>query len=121
MKIYLAGKWEERDILLCYAKLLELAGHTITWPWFTPHIEIGLSHSDIAERDTQGIRDADMCIFIFERDLPYNGAMTELGMAIALEKEIIVVGSGGGTNLFLKHPYVEHVDTFIDTFPGAWL
>jgi nucleoside 2-deoxyribosyltransferase len=112
LKIYLAGKWEENKIISEYAAELRSLAHEITIPWFEWHVGPEISQKQGAMEDTQGVRMADCCIFIFEKDLNYRGAYTELGMAIALGKRIIVVGHAGDRNIFLHYPLVEQVETW---------
>lgn len=111
-RIYLAGKWQEAELVRRYATELRILGYYITMPWFECHVG---PHEDLpwsAVEDERGVRQADTCIFIFERELSYSGAMSELGMALALNKRVIVVGNGGHKNIFTHHPLVEHVNTF---------
>jgi len=112
-RVYLAGKWQEAELVRKYAIELRILGYHITMPWFELHVAPAVE--DIpwsAVEDERGVRDSDTCIFIFERELPYSGAMTELGIALALGKRIIIVGQGGTRNIFTHHPLVEHVDSW---------
>jgi nucleoside 2-deoxyribosyltransferase len=111
VKIYIAGKWEELHLIDEYAKRLEAIGHTITLPWFRTHLG-KVEFSIAAAEDVKGVGDADTCIFIFERMLPYKGAFVELGIAIALKKRIILVGSGGDGCIFTHLTSIERVPTF---------
>jgi hypothetical protein len=112
MKIYLAGKWEEREKIASYAKVLEERGHSITFPWFTAHFD-GSPLDQSAVDDARGVCAAEACIFIFENKLPYSGAMTELGMALGRTR-ILIVGNGGDSNVFthLPSPMIQRVETF---------
>lgn len=119
MKIYIAGKWEEHKLIAEYAKELENRGHTITFPWFTKHLgETPLSVA--ATEDLQGVLDADVCIFVFERMLPYSGAMSELGVALGTGKEIYIIGDGGDRNVFTHHPRVKRAQSFIELLEEQW-
>lgn len=112
-RIYIAGKWQEAELVRRYATELRILGYYITMPWFECHVGPGIENITwSAVEDERGVRQADTCIFIFERELAYSGAMSELGIALALGKRIIVVGSGGNKNIFTHHPLVEHVNTF---------
>lgn len=111
MKIYIAGKWEEHALIGTYAQRLEAAGHTITLPWFRLHL-VNVDLPKAAAEDVQGVADATTCIFIFERVLPYKGAMTELGLAIAQGKRIIIVGTGGDSCIFAHLRGIQRVSTF---------
>jgi nucleoside 2-deoxyribosyltransferase len=111
MKIYLAGKWEERERIGEYAKRLESTGHTITWRWFDHEIP-GAVPEQCAVLDKWGVEHADVCIYIFEREKAYKGTYTELGMAIAFNKRMILVGNAADRNVFAHYPLVERVKTF---------
>lgn len=121
-RIYLAGKWEEHLTIKGYADQLRALGHSITCPWFELHVgpDVDLVQGSID--DYNGVKAADMVVFVFEKELPYSGAMSELGIALALEKTIIVIGSGGNRNIFVHHPAVHHVkdwQEFYDRIKGA--
>ena len=112
-RIYLAGKWQEAELIRKYAIELRILGYYITMPWFELHVAPAVEDlAWSAVEDERGVRNADVCIFIFERELAYSGAMTELGIALALNKRIIIVGAGGSKNIFTNHPLVEHRDTW---------
>lgn len=111
MKIYIAGKWEEHEIIAEYAARLEDRRHEITFAWFRLHLG-GVPLSDAAAEDVEGVLQADTCVFVFERQLHYKGAFAELGLAIASNKRIILVGSGGDSCVFAHLSTVERVETF---------
>jgi len=111
VKIYIAGKWETHEHIKTYADKLRALGHTITFPWFERHL--GDTPLPVAAmEDTRGVRESEVCIFVFQWVLPYSGAMSELGMAIALDKRVIIIGHGGDNNVFTNFPLVEHVESF---------
>jgi nucleoside 2-deoxyribosyltransferase len=118
MRIYIAGKWDERNLVAGYAKQLVANGFEITWPWYEREPP-GTTAAVAAEFDVRGVRRADTCLFIFERELAYKGALVELGMAIALDKRILVVGKGGDSCIFAHHPVVEHTSSFEEAL--SWL
>jgi hypothetical protein len=111
VRIYIAGKFEEHSTIAKYAERLCAAGHEITFPWFLRHL--GTTPLDqAAQEDLAGVRAADPCIFIFERPLAYAGSFAELGMAIALDKRVILVGDEGDRCVFAHLPQVTHVANF---------
>ena len=113
MKVYLAGKWQEAATIKQYADELRSLGHTITMPWFECHVAPAVEElRQSAIEDFNGVCDADIAIFIFEKKLPYAGAYTELGIALASGCEVVIVGSGGNSNIFTSMPEVEKVDTW---------
>jgi len=109
MKIYLAGKWEEHELIKTYADRLRAVGHTITLPWFEMHLG-STPFPQAAREDVQGVLDADACVFIFERELAYAGALVELGIAIGTNKAILIVGPAMTRCVFTS--IIERVDTF---------
>lgn len=111
MKIYIAGKWEEHHVIDEYATKLEARGHVITLAWFRLHLK-DVKFSQAAAEDVKGVAESHACVFIFERVLPYKGAFAELGMAIAWDKRIIIVGDGGDSCVFTHLLEVERVSTF---------
>jgi nucleoside 2-deoxyribosyltransferase len=108
MKIYLAGKWQDRKRIAQLSKDLIELGHSITWPWFIKESRNSVG-SLCAIRDIRGVREADTCIFLF--DVPIarkgKGTFSELGMAIALNKRVIVVGKHGDKCVFMDYPLNE--------------
>ena len=111
-KIYLAGKWEEYEKIHGYADDLRTRGFEITCPWFERHVGENINLAEGALDDERGVVAADYCIFIFENNLPYSGAMTELGIAIALKKHIFIVGKGGDRNIFTHLPRLRKHSSF---------
>lgn len=113
-QVYIAGKFEEAPQIAAYAKRLESAGHFITVKRFK---EQNVSLESQAIGDLAGVILADTCIFILEKPLAYSGTMTELGIAVARGKKVIVVGHGAdGKNVFLHLPpqCITRVETFED-------
>ena len=115
MKVYIAGKYEERELIKKYADQLRAEGHTITKAWFErPDMDL----SEEAIEDVIGVVSADVCIFVFEHDLPYSGALTEFGMALVGYRDhfplVIVVGHACDRNIFMHIPCVKKVETFKD-------
>lgn len=115
MNIYLAGKWEEAPVIQVYAKELRALGHTILAPWFERPTVGPTADTTLREEayvDVEGIALADAAIFIFEKQLPYSGALTEFGIAIACGVKLIVVGHGADRNIFMHLDEVEKVEDF---------
>jgi len=118
MKVYLASKWEEHNHVKKYADQLRSLGHEISFPWFERHLG-GTPLSLCADDDFKGVAEADVCIFIFEKELPYSGAMTELGLALAWDIPVLIVGEGGKRNVFTHHTLVRHLSSFEEAI--QWL
>lgn len=120
MRIYLGARFLRRDELRLYAHKLTKLGYTITSRWLggshqmTPYSEI--ENQQYAEEDVDDLNSADMCIFFMEQPRELNdsrgGRHVELGMAIALNKYIVLIGPR--ENVFCYLPQIEHYDTFED-------
>ena len=86
-KIYIAGKWSEKEKL--QKKILDLIaqGHTITHDWTRFESDPNNSFQSMADHDVNGVINADIYIGIMDDDqYPYRGTFTELGVALATQK-----------------------------------
>ena len=88
MKIYVASEAENRDEAKDAMRLLFLHRHQITRDWTTCYGR----NVENAEGDLQGVTDCDVFIGLFTKDLPYRGALVELGAALALKKQVFIIG-----------------------------
>jgi nucleoside 2-deoxyribosyltransferase len=125
MKFYLAGKYDDRAHLHEYIKELEVFGYTVTHDWtiVDPTIEDAEAR---AEKDIDGVAAADWVICVMtDPKYPYRGTCTELGAAIALKKNIIIVNpdpkADHATSVFYRHHRVKHLNTWEEArdFLGA--
>jgi len=127
MKVYVAGKFTDKEKIRGYMDELEKLGHTITHDWtsFKPTYDEddlfmgdenqGEDMEQSAIHNIQGIRDADAVVCIMEdKKYAYRGTFTELGCAIGLKKEIILMCPEPDaicrTNCFFHHPDITRVD-----------
>lgn len=118
MKIYIATKFENQQNFHELAEKLRARGHTITHDWTTESCE-GMDGAErfhytqqCAIKDVQGVAAADAVVVITHPKL--SGALTELGVAIGLNKRIVIVNPWNPEapyNIFYHLPYVEHVKT----------
>jgi len=86
-KIYIAGKWSEKEKL--QKKMLELIAlnHTITHDWTRFEADPNNSFQSMADHDVNGVIEADIYIGIMDDDkYAYRGTFTELGVALATQK-----------------------------------
>ena len=106
MKIYVAGKYEEKKAVREVISAVEQAGHEITLDWTNDPSE-GV---DAAIADLQAVEKADALIII-----PHprsKGAYTELGAALALRKQVFILQKEPLTEdqcVFLFHPLAMQV------------
>ena len=119
MKIYCAGKWKEREKVKSIMDMFEARGHTITCDW-TKHIApenidkdhdwAQNGHKTYAEEDLEGVRNCDVLVaYIPDPDICYKGAWVEVGIALGLDKKVIIIGKGIAT-VFLGLPNIVVVD-----------
>ena len=114
---YIAGKWQERDRVKEVYRTLRSMGHKITCNW-TDHEE---PKEDILEwnrkyafDDILGVKKCDIFLMILEKDYNYKGAWVEMGMAIAYNKPIAIIGHAGDSCLFTNLPAVKVFDDLLD-------
>jgi len=104
MKFYLASSFALKDTVQDVAEILENLGHSVTvkW-WLKDYKKILLSDDDwydhpdvgrISQRNFEGIRSADVFLFIADKSAPrkFNGANIEFGYAYALRKPCFAIG-----------------------------
>lgn len=105
MKVYVAGKWEEKERVREVQEQLRAAGHTITHDWTSE--PLGAVPLECALLDKEGVLSADAYVGVFEKDLPYKGAMSELGIAIARGIPCYILGTYCDRNIFMALPEIH--------------
>lgn len=116
MKLYVAGKWEERARVNRFIHAARLRGHTITHNW-TQESDEGLTGKErqtylrsCAEDDRRG---ANSCEVLVLFDHPEGrGLFVEFGLALAQRKPVVVIGApdlGPKCCIFYLLPNVVHV------------
>ena len=96
MKIYLAARYERRAEMAGYGAELEAMGHEITSRWISGSHDPMIRWARFAEEDIEDITRAD-AVVSFTENLSHGlsgrgGRHVEFGVAIALGKQLIVVG-----------------------------
>lgn len=138
MNIYIAGGWNEIPLIRTWMQSCIAAGFEITEDW-TKDEARGISNDDltheqrreIAKRDYQGIKDADVFWFIVPEYRGGRSAFTEFGIALARAAELIerdslddftrpfyvfVSGKEAKASIFTELPWVFRYDTHEETF-----
>ena len=114
MRIYISGKWEERELVKQIYRRLEKAGHTITCDW-TNHTEEDDGYpTQYAEDDIEGVRTADLFIGLFLTDHSYKGALVELGVALGRPVPVYIIGHAIDSCLFADALGVTKFETIDD-------
>jgi hypothetical protein len=117
--VYAASKFENKEIIRVVHDELRRRGHTVTSDWTTEDAtgmagEVLESYMrECADKAVDGVCAAEVLLLI---DHPAcKGAYSELGIAIGLDKKIIVVGGVPGRhgfqNVMMHLPEVTHLAT----------
>ncbi|KKK73067.1 hypothetical protein LCGC14_2897530 [marine sediment metagenome] len=111
MKIYVAGKWEERKDVKFLQRQLILLGHEITKDWTVDEEgEAGYPVINVVE-DMWGVKSTDIYVGLFLNNHNYKGALVELGGALASRKPCYIIGHAMDSCIFIRHPLVRQVAT----------
>jgi len=119
MKIYVAGKFEEKEVVLDIYKRIEELGHEVSYNWTThedyePYEENQETAAQYATNELEAIVQSDVLIYLaHERGttLPM-----EFGAALAMAKikgapKIYVVGTWNTKSPWFFNPLVQRVDS----------
>lgn len=122
LKLYIAAPWIDREKMEDITKLFENKGHTITHKWWIqeggPAYEGAGRESELrsyALKDFEGVANSDVVVVM--NTSKSEGKATEQGIALALNKPIIIVGERGKESKNVFH-YLENY-TWIPTIDQA--
>ena len=131
MKVYVTGKYTDKKKIREYMDIIEKLGHTITHDW-TSYVPVltddelfmgDVGHGKNSEKSSvsniNGISDSDFVVLIMEdKNYHYNETFAELGCALALKKEIVIMcpepDATCRTNCFFWHTEISRVDHWTD-------
>jgi hypothetical protein len=120
VRIYVAGKWSEKELIRGYMSQLIKLGHKITHDWTSYESNTANTKADMAFKDVQGVAFADV-IVMDDPKYAYRGSFTELGAALGLLKDVYIIcpdkDSECRTNVFFHHPDITHAvswEEFLD-------
>ena len=120
MKFYVAGKYQERDKVRVVFDELRKQGHEITLDWTNheiyPNDAVDEKLGQFADDDVEGVRQADAFIGCLLNNHVYKGLWVEMGVALALEKPVYLVGSAGDSCIFSNHHLVKKFKSFADLY-----
>jgi hypothetical protein len=110
MKIYVAGKYQDKDKVRYIHQLLRGSGHEITCDWTNevkyPNNAPPEDKKYYAIDDVRGVKDADLIIVLMTIPYEYKGAWVEFGIALGTDTPIRVIGDCGDKCIFINHPLV---------------
>lgn len=110
MKVYVAGKWEDRKHCKTIMQSLTIAGHEITVDWTDHKYEDEAYPKQYCQDDVRGVTDCQVFVGVFEGDYNYRGALVEFGIAIGQGKPCIFLGHAQDNCIFSNHPLVKVVE-----------
>lgn len=110
MKIYVAGKYSDRDRVRYIHQNLKEMGHEITVDWTNhdiyPNDATAERLSQFAQDDVRGVKEADLYIGLMTIPFEYKGAWVEMGLALGKGIPIYIIGNAGDSCIFMHHPLV---------------
>ncbi len=111
MKIYVAGKYEDKDRVRFIHQLLIQMGHEITLDWTNheiyPNDAIAERLLEFASDDIKGVKEADLYIGLMTIPYQYKGLYVEMGVALGKGIPVYIIGSAGDSCIFINHPLVK--------------
>ncbi len=124
MKFYIAGKFEEKEVVLELYERVRALGHDVSYDWtthvkvkpFAEHIE---QVREYAENELTAILDSDVFVYLtHERGTTLH---MEFGAALAKAQsgrsiQIFAVGEHNNRSPWYFHPLVERVETVDEVF-----
>jgi hypothetical protein len=103
--VYVAGKWSEREKARKVMKELNDRGYAIAVDW-TTHEHPDMFKEYVLE-DIEAIKSSDILLAcMWNKNIFYKGAWIEIGVALGLDKKIIIIGEEV-SGIFLSHPNIS--------------
>ncbi|KKN86889.1 hypothetical protein LCGC14_0264510 [marine sediment metagenome] len=103
MKLYVAGKYTDRERVSEIMRILEKQGHEIVFDWTKSSNN---DFREVALEDLRAIKEADAFYLVYSNEL--QGAWTELGAALAYGLPCYVTYEAiHSHNVFLNHPLIR--------------
>lgn len=120
MKIYVAGKWQEKPRVSALMRQLEEMGCTITYDW-TKVDEATAKLHEQASLDIDAVFLADLVVVLWHPGL--RGGLVEMGAALVDDATAVwAVGVPDSEPcIFFKHPKVKHLAHEDDVLRGIAL
>ena len=114
MRLYVAGKFEDHDECRMIMDRLEEQGHIITCDWTNHEYSDKAYPTKYCQDDIKGVQDCDCLIFNAFNERKYSGALVEMGIALGLDKPVLILGHGIDTCIFTHSPLVKKFDNMKD-------
>jgi hypothetical protein len=125
MRVYVAGKLEEKDLIKEIEDTLQAMGHEITCDWAkreTAKDEGCRTNEEtivLAEEKLLGILTCGILVLICMNGQPYEGPQVEFGIGLGTGKKIYVVGNTLEPSIFMTIPSLVKLDNLVDLYHEA--
>ena len=110
MKVYLAGKYQDKERCSDIMRLLEDEGDTITCDWTHHKYSDEAYPKQYCQDDLDGVKACDVFVGVFLDAFDYRGALVEFGIALGLDKKIVLLGHAIDSCIFTHHPDIIKVE-----------
>ena len=112
MKFFVSGKIGIQNDAKSAMKILQNAGHQITFDWTTiehlrPYDKNSSASREAAIQESQGVKDADVFVIIAHNK--GVGMYVELGIAIGISIPIRIITNVESRSMFFHHPLVKKI------------
>lgn len=117
MKLFISGKFDDKEFIRSCMTTMKHQGHTITFDWTIYEEGKEDDMSLVAVNDIDGVKNCDCHIIIItDANYPYKGCFCELGCSLGLGKKIIMCNPFERAECvntpFYYHPLIVHVKKF---------
>ncbi len=112
MKLYIAGKWEDRARVSEIMRILRGIGFEITCDWTDYKYSDEAYPQQYCMDDLEGVKKADLYLGIFVADYHYRGALVEMGIALGIGIPVWLFGEKQDDCIFSHHPSVRKFKTW---------
>lgn len=105
MKVFVAGKAEDEEIIVDIMDRLESLGHTVACNWLVlARRKIG--RRNYAIENEKGARECDILIAYMLTEYIYRCQFVEIGIALGHKKPVVIIGKMFDDCIFRHHPNV---------------
>jgi len=114
MKVYVAGKYQDRSHVRSIMDSLEVNGYEITYDW-TVHDPTS-DTTVCARNDIDGVRHCDVLLALVQQDFVYKGLFCEIGAALVMHKFVFLLGNAIDSCIFTDHHLIRRIHSMDDFF-----
>ncbi len=125
MKVYVAGKVEDKDLIAEIEDTLRAMGHEITCDWAkreTAKDEGNRTEEEsivLAEEKLMGILTCSVLLLICMNGKPSEEPQVEFGIGLGTGKKIYVVGHALDSSVFMAIPSLVRLENLVDLYHEA--